>query len=117
MMLVFAAPIIAAEEEKDGKADSPSIPNDKTVSMRIDDKPDPLGAAKTSIGFRLNKDDIVKAKLFNIRGQTVGIMTDTLLNEGGHRIEIDAWDLSWGVYWCIISTPDTSISTKILLLN
>lgn len=116
---IFSISMAAVQEQNNGNdaGNSPSIIKNETVSMRIEDRSDPFGAARTSVNFILKKDDIVRAKLFNIQGLTVGVMTDTLLKEGNHRIVIDAWDLSWGVYWCIISTPDTNISRKLLFLK
>lgn len=116
---IFSISVAAVQEQNNGNdaGNSPSIIKNETVSIYIEDRPNPFGAARTSLNFTLNKDEIVRAKLFNIQGQSVGVMTDTLIKEGTHRIVIDAWDLSWGVYWCLIFTPDTTISRKILLLK
>ena len=96
---------------------SPSIPGNKAVSMHIDDRPNPFGAAYTRIGFKLEKDDMVGVKLYNIQGQAVGTMADTLLEAGYHNLVVEAWDLSRGVYWCIISTSDSTISRKLTFLK
>jgi len=74
-------------------------------------------STRTSVSFTLSRDDKVKVELFSITGQLVEVAVNTVLKAGDHRIKIETSDISSGVYWLIISIPDTSISRKMTLLK
>jgi hypothetical protein len=61
----------------------------------------------TTISWLLAVNSHVKLDLYNLRGQRINTLLSALLFSGHHSLELDASDLSSGVYWLVFQLgPD-----------
>jgi hypothetical protein len=117
IMFVFSASTFAGKGESSGEkeSDSPIISEIKFDFMNNDGR-QPY-SARTSVLFKLNKDCKVKVEFFSITGQSVDIAENSYLKAGNHRVFLETSDICSGIYWLLISTPDTSLVRKMTLLK
>jgi len=71
----------------------------------------------TTIGYTLAKDSQVKIEVFNTMGQRVKTLVDTREQAGYHTIEVDARDLTSGIYFYKIQAGDFSQTRKMILMK
>jgi N-acetylneuraminic acid mutarotase len=71
----------------------------------------------TTIKFSLRNRDFVTLELFNNRGQSVSVLSATVLDAGTHSFTWNASDYPSGVYFYRIVTPEFSQTRKMLLLQ
>jgi len=74
-------------------------------------------SAITSVLFKLGRDCKVKVEFFSITGQLVEVAENSYLKAGNHRIYLDTTNICSGIFWLLISTPDTSVVKKMTLLK
>lgn len=117
IMLVFSASLSAGEGESSGKkkSDSPAI-SEIEIDYISNNGMQPF-SARTSVLFKLSKDCRVKVEFFNIIGRSMGIIADSFIEAGNHRVFLETSDICPGIYWLLISNPDTSIVKKMTLLK
>ena len=78
--------------------------------------PNPFNS-KTNIEFKLIKNDFYKLEIFNIEGKRVEIIFSEFKQEGNFSINYDANNLSSGIYYYKLSSPDVSVVKKFILLK
>lgn len=71
----------------------------------------------TNINFRIESDELVTMKIFNIYGEEVAEILNKKLNAGDHTIQFDATGLSSGIYFYKLSTPQYTSVKKMILLK
>ena len=76
--------------------------------------PNPFNPS-TIISFSIPKNEPVKLIVYNILGQEIKVLLDREINEGIHKVEFDASNLSSRIYLYTLITEDF-ISTKKMIL-
>ncbi len=71
----------------------------------------------TAISFSLPQPSQVTLEVFNITGQKVATLVDGPRGAGEHTISWDAREMSSGVYFYKLTTPESSASRKMVLLK
>ncbi len=74
-------------------------------------------SGNTSIDFELSENENVKIELLDITGRSIITLMNGSLNAGQHHITFDASNLSSGVWFINISTPTSSVTKKLFVLN
>ncbi|MCK4372133.1 MAG: T9SS type A sorting domain-containing protein, partial [candidate division Zixibacteria bacterium] len=72
---------------------------------------------KTTISFNLPQPSLVTLEVFNITGQKVATLVDGPRGAGEHTISWDAREMSSGVYFYKLTTPEHNASRKMVLLK
>jgi hypothetical protein len=72
---------------------------------------------KTTINFRTSKYGQVTFKVFDILGNEAATLIDEEMQQGIHKIELDASDYSSGVYYYILTSGNIQSIKKMLLLK
>lgn len=71
----------------------------------------------TKIQFKIEKSSNITVRLYNLLGEQV----DTLINDyrlkGSYEIDLNATLLTSGIYYCVLSSENSSVATKIILLK
>lgn len=78
--------------------------------------PNPFNPA-TEISFALQKKGNVKLMVFNSKGELVRTLVDGKKNNGSHSVNFNASDLNSGLYFYKLTTDETSVTRKMLLLK
>lgn len=78
--------------------------------------PNPFNPS-TSIKFELPKKTFVKLKVFDILGKQIAELLNSELEAGFHDINFDAGDLTGGVYYYVLETPEIRKSGSMMLLK
>ncbi len=71
----------------------------------------------TAISFNLPEPSMVTLEVFNITGQKVATLVDGPRGAGEHTISWDAREMSSGVYFYKLTTPEHNASRKMVLLK
>jgi hypothetical protein len=83
--------------------------------------PNPYGRmpfnASTRIVYELPANTRVRLELFNMRGQCVRVLVDELKTAGMHSINFDTENLASGTYVYRLSTPQATLSRKLVLVR
>lgn len=78
--------------------------------------PNPFNPA-TKISFNLPARDFVTLKVYDITGKLVSTLVNDELSSGNHYIEFNGLNLSSGVYFYSLNTPNFSESKKMVLVK
>lgn len=87
-----------------------------TVNTLAQNYPNPFNP-ETTIGFTLAKNATVNLTVYNTRGEVVKSLINNSLNAGFHSVNFNAVGLNSGVYVYKLTTPDNSITKKMILLK
>lgn len=71
----------------------------------------------TQIRYALPEASIVRVEVYNSLGQQVAVLVDGHMNAGYHQLSFNATGLSSGVYLYKITTPNYSMTKKMLLMK
>ena len=111
-----AAGMAQGQDSAKASEDSSSISIKENIKFAESNYPNPFWAS-TVVSFTIERDDSVKVEIFDILGNSRGIILNSLLKSGEHRITSDFKDLPSGIYILKFSNSDTSITKKITLLK
>lgn len=78
--------------------------------------PNPFNPS-TMIEFSLPKTSDVRIEVHNLLGQNVKTLVDAKVKQGKHKIKFDASELSAGIYFYTLTTPEYSNTKKLILLK
>jgi len=78
--------------------------------------PNPFNAS-TTIEFSLPEAEDISLRLFNLAGQEVAVLADGVHEAGRHAVQLNANDLSSGVYFYRLESAQRSIQQKMVLLK
>lgn len=117
IMIVSSASTLSDEEENNRKKknNTPTI-SEIEIDYLSNNGRRPFSPI-TSVLFKLGRDCKVKVEFFSITGQSVDVAENSYLKAGNHRIFLDTSNICSGIYWLLISTPDTSVVKKMTLLK
>jgi len=87
-----------------------------TVNTLAQNYPNPFNP-ETTIGFTLAKNATVNLTVYNTKGEVVKALINNNLNAGFHSVNFNAVGLNSGVYVYKLTTPDNSITKKMILLK
>ncbi|MEA1973606.1 MAG: T9SS type A sorting domain-containing protein [Candidatus Cloacimonadota bacterium] len=91
--------------------------NNSTPKVKLGQNyPNPFNPS-TTINYFLPEKSNVKISIFNILGQEVEVLENSIKKMGNHSIKWDANKFSSGVYFYKIETPTSSITRKSILLK
>ena len=93
--------------------DDENIPNEFSLSQNY---PNPFNPS-TTIKFGLPVNSKVKLEVYNILGQRVAALINKEMNAGYHYIEWDGSNISSGIYFYRIITPQSVKTKKLILLK
>ena len=78
--------------------------------------PNPFNSS-TSIRFTISKHSHTSLKIYDIQGREVALLLNSYLNPGTHNISFNTNNLPSGIYFYTLSTNNTSITKKLLLIK
>ena len=78
--------------------------------------PNPFNPS-TQIRYALPEASVVRVEVYNSLGQQVSVLVDGFMNAGYHQVNFNASGLSSGVYLYKITTPNFSMTKKMLLMK
>jgi hypothetical protein len=92
--------------------------SNKTISVYnlSNNYPNPFNSS-TSFTFNLPRGENVLIEIFNILGQKVSLIAHDFFSAGSHQIDINAENLSTGVYFYRIQAGEFSDMKKMILLD
>ena len=93
--------------------------NDGTVcksSVLLSCSPNPFNPA-TNIHFELFRQENISLKVFNSKGELVGILFEGSLNPGLHTYKFNGGNLSGGVYFAQLNAGFQSNSSRLVLIK
>ncbi len=90
-----------------------SVPEDFTLSQNY---PNPFNPV-TSIKYNVAKTGLVRIKVYDILGNEVTDLINTVKEPGEYVVRFDASGLSSGIYLCRMEAPGVNISKKMILLK
>ncbi|RPI14441.1 MAG: T9SS C-terminal target domain-containing protein [Ignavibacteriae bacterium] len=96
-----------------GVSNTNEVPADYTLSQNY---PNPFNPV-TNIKFTIPENGKVSLKIYNISGKEVMTMVDGFLNAGSYNAEVDASNLSSGVYFYTLLTDKFSQTKKMVLIK
>lgn len=94
--------------------EDPDLPPDTPVLFQ--NYPNPFNPT-TTIQYSLSKASTVKLEVFNLLGQSVGIIENSLKPAGNHSISFDAKDLTSGIYIYKIEADGFVESKRMMLIK
>jgi hypothetical protein len=106
---------VLKQNNKENRRDS-AVSSVKVYSSGEQEYPNPFSPI-AGINFTLEKEDSVKVVVYDIDGNSKGVISNSLLKPGEHSIEVNTENLVSGVYFVRITTSDGSIVKKILVLK
>ncbi len=96
--------------------DEYKTPNRKLFSL-VKNYPNPFNAS-TKIEFKLNKSSRINLSVYNINGREVKeILANSFYSAGYHTVNFNGKGLSSGLYFYELSTLETKIRRKMLLIK
>jgi hypothetical protein len=101
-------------EEIDLSADKSNIA--KPLPMSLRNFPNPFNP-ETTISFNLPKASEVELSIYNIKGQLVERVINRPMDAGQHIISWNGNDVSSGLYFYKLTTPEGSLINKMMLLK
>ena len=78
--------------------------------------PNPFNPS-TTIKFALPQTSEVRLEVFNLLGQSVGVLIDGVKQAGSHSVNFNASGLSTGVYFYRLDAPGFSLTRQMLLIK
>jgi len=93
--------------------ESEIVPDQLSISQNF---PNPFNP-ETTIIFGLPQQEHVSLKVFDILGREVSTLLDEVKDEGTYRIRFNSFGLASGIYIYRISTNNSSISRKMIILR
>lgn len=93
-------------------ASSNSVPNDFSIS----NYPNPFNPS-TNIVFNIGNSTHVSIKVYNVTGQLVDELVNGDMMKGNFKITFDGSNLSSGIYFVVLQTPEMLLTRKIALLK
>jgi len=91
----------------------PTIPADYTLSQNY---PNPFNPT-TTVEFSIPKSGFVTLKIYDVLGKEVGVVVNEVKNAGSYRVDINASNLTSGVYFYKLEAGDFSQIKKMMLLK
>lgn len=91
----------------------PIIPSEYTLSQNY---PNPFNPT-TTIDFSIPKSGFVTLKIYDLLGKEVGVVVNEVKNAGSYRVDINASNLTSGVYFYKLEAGDFSQIKKMMLLK
>jgi len=86
------------------------------VTTMINNYPNPFNPS-TMIQFSLAKPSMMELKVYNSRGEIVKTLIKGLCNAGNQQVQFDGSSLASGVYYYRLTTPEQSMSGKMMLIK
>lgn len=93
-------------------AESSEVPEE----FNLTNYPNPFNPA-TTISFELPHQEEVMLEVYDIQGRKIENLADGPLEAGTHTFEFDGSNLSTGVYFYQLSTPDNRLTQKMTLIR
>ena len=118
-LLVISTAVADVEEQKENKVQRITFSNSAisdSINAEGKNYPNPFWATSV-VSFTIEKDDSVKVELFDIKGASQGVVLDSFLYAGSHKVNLKADNLPSGVYFIRISASGTSAILKMTLLK
>ena len=113
-------PTVSTNFGVDTNADCTPAPvgtDDLPVAFNLQDAfPNPFNPS-TTISFALPQSEMVKLNVFNITGQKVATLVNSMLDRGTHELVFDASALSSGVYLYTIEAGSFTETKKMVLVK
>lgn len=91
----------------------PIIPSDYSLSQNY---PNPFNPT-TTVEFSIPKSGLVTLKIYDVLGKEVGVVVNEVKNAGSYRVDINASNLTSGVYFYKLEAGDFSQIKKMMLLK
>ncbi|MCB5230341.1 MAG: T9SS type A sorting domain-containing protein, partial [Candidatus Cloacimonas sp.] len=88
----------------------------KPLSMSLKNYPNPFNP-ETTISFNLPMASEVELSIYNIKGQLVERVINRPMEAGQHKIVWNGNDVSSGLYFYKLTTPEGSLINKMMLLK
>ncbi len=101
------SPLVGIEGE------SGNVPSKFELSQNY---PNPFNPG-TTIKFAVAKDGIVKIKVYDVRGELVRTLVNQRIIVGNYSVDFNASELSSGIYFYSLETPDFKESKKMILVK
>ncbi|GJQ62745.1 MAG: hypothetical protein SCALA702_17980 [Melioribacteraceae bacterium] len=98
-----------------GVEDSENVDQEFSFSLG-DNYPNPFNPT-TTITFSIPEVQKVSLKVYNILGKELVILIDETLSAGEHNIKFNGTNLSSGIYFYQLVTPENSITKKMILVK
>lgn len=92
------------------------LQNTNSANVLYQNIPNPFSST-TVISFSLAESSNVKLLVYNMLGQVVTTLADCNMNKGVHEIVFNASDLPDGTYYYKLSTPESTISKQMILVQ
>ncbi|MFH0865729.1 MAG: CehA/McbA family metallohydrolase [Bacteroidota bacterium] len=70
-----------------------------------------------TIAYSLTKDDNIKVQMFDYTGKEVKILINQFQQAGDYSLELNGNDLEEGMYYCILTTSDQTLTNKVVLIR
>ncbi len=107
--VVYPDRTVVSNERKEGS----EIPNEVSLNQNY---PNPFNPT-TQISFRIPNAGKVDLDVYDVLGRKVTSLVDKRMSAGSHTVSFDAGQLSSGLYLYRLSTNETSISRKMMLIK
>ena len=88
----------------------------KPLTLSLKNYPNPFNP-ETSISFNLPKASEVELAIYNIKGQLVERVINSSMEAGQHKVVWNGNDVSSGLYFYKLTTPEGSLINKMMLLK
>jgi len=98
------------------KIKSDYVIKNNTHSTLAENYPNPFNPT-TNISYSIPANDFVSLKVYNSIGKEVAELVNAILEAGNYTIPFDGSNLSSGVYYYILSTPNFREVRKMLLIR
>ena len=90
--------------------------NLKNHDIKLNNYPNPFNST-TTISYHIPFQSFVSLKLFDSLGKYIITMVENGETKGTHQIEFDSNNLSEGIYYYQLTTPDFSKTSKMIISN
>ena len=93
--------------------------NQSTNNVLFQNYPNPFNPdiIGTTISYSLPKASNIKIMIYNIKGQLVETLVDAHKPAGYHAVELNAKDMSSGIYFYKLTTKDKTFIKKMILMR
>jgi hypothetical protein len=88
------------------------IPENYNVSQNF---PNPFNPS-TIIKYQIPQNSLVNLKVYNSLGQEVATLVNGMVNAGSYEVQLNASNLSSGVYYYVIKAGENFVQTKKMIL-
>lgn len=90
--------------------------NIPSTTLLAQNYPNPFNP-ETTINFALAKESKVSLTIYNAKGEFVQELVNTMRTAGNHSVKFNALGFNSGVYFYKLSTPETTVTKKMLLVK